>query len=153
MTRFNQQSAYSNVKDPLKALLRHYYTLIDDTPEHRRRALLALMQAWKFQGLLGDGQKGQRMRHSHTPSRMVVTYETNGRGLRDFVRSINTGGIFIETGERFSVGQQISLVFSSPNPQEKPLNFTGQVVCTPRRGVGVKLTTMSKPLQEIIESL
>ncbi len=137
----------------LKAMLGRVYTFVGSVPEHRRRAFLALLEAWTCQGLLAGGRIGERRRHFEIPSSVALAYGTNGNVLKDFIRDISAGGIFIETAERFCEGQQITLVFPSSNTLERSKDITGQVVRTPRRGVGVKFTMVSRALQQTVELL
>jgi Tfp pilus assembly protein PilZ len=138
MTDSNHTAGQPTIAARLKVLLKSIYRLIDRAPEHRQRALLILLEAWHFQGLLAGPKKSERREHSRKRSRMAVTYGTRGRVLKDFIKNISDGGVFIETGERFSVGQEITLVFSSPNPEEEPVKMIGEVMWNASEGVGVK---------------
>ncbi len=58
---------------------------------------------------------------------------TNKEG---WVKNIKRGGVFIETEMSFSVGQVISMTYSSPHFEEK--NRIGTIIRVEPQGVGVK---------------
>ena len=82
-------------------------------------------------------KKVEKRKHPRKPCSIVVDYATQDRAFRDYIRDISKSGVFIETTNFFSVGQEFIMTFSIPNNQ-KPLKFIGEVVRTGQRGVGVK---------------
>ncbi|MDM8551267.1 PilZ domain-containing protein [Desulfobacterales bacterium HSG2] len=79
----------------------------------------------------------EKRKHSRKPCSIIVDYATQDRSFRDYIRDISKGGVFIETTNFFSAGQEFIMTFSIPN-QEKPFRFVGEVVRINERGVGVK---------------
>ncbi len=57
-------------------------------------------------------------------------------GNEGWVKKIKTGGVFIETEISFSVGQVISMTYSSPHFEEK--NRIGTILRVEPQGIGVK---------------
>jgi len=57
-------------------------------------------------------------------------------GKEGWVKNIKTGGVFIETEMSFSIGQVISMTYSSPHFGEK--NKIGKIVWISPQGIGVK---------------
>ena len=57
-------------------------------------------------------------------------------GKEGWVKNIKKGGVFIETEMSFSVGQVISMTYSSPHFGEK--NRIGRVIRVESQGIGVK---------------
>ena len=81
---------------------------------------------------------------------MAVNVATEDRVFKDFVGNISAGGVFIETGEPFSVGQEVTLIFSSPNHPE-PIKITGKVIRSVEGGIGVEFEGVSEDLDTIIK--
>ncbi len=57
-------------------------------------------------------------------------------GKEGWVKNIKKGGVFIETEMSFSVGQVISMTYSSPHFGEK--NRIGTIIRVEHQGIGVK---------------
>ncbi len=55
----------------------------------------------------------------------------------DIIQDISTGGIFIQTGSHFFVGQQIPLTFLLPKTGND-ISMGGKVVRVDSQGIGVK---------------
>ena len=74
------------------------------------------------------------------PRRPLVLEVAFGEGscrYRDYALDISAGGMFIETGERFAVGDRIRLAFRLPN-FGTPIRLSGRVVRTSPTGIGVR---------------
>ena len=54
-------------------------------------------------------------RHSRKSCMINADYTVEGRNFEGFMLDISRTGVFIETDEAFTAGQQIQLVFSLPN--------------------------------------
>ena len=57
-------------------------------------------------------------------------------GNEGWVKNVKKGGVFIETEMSFSVGQVISMTYSSPHFKEK--NRIGTITRVESQGIGVK---------------
>lgn len=99
-------------------------------PEEEREILLKDLSEEELEG------SGERV-FKRIPVLVVVNYAVEGRAYQDFVRNVAAGGVFIETNEHFSVGQNVSLAFSLPN-YPKVIKIQGQIVRTTSKGVGVE---------------
>ncbi len=65
-----------------------------------------------------------------------VDYAIEDRLYHDFSRDISVGGIFIETKEKFHIGQQLSM--SIPvKKDDKPIRVKGIIVRVADDGIGV----------------
>lgn len=71
------------------------------------------------------------------PSALVVTYSDACRRYEDLARDISAGGLFIETRERFVVGDQIGIAFRLPDVSA-PIRLSGKIVRTSPTGIGVQ---------------
>jgi len=71
------------------------------------------------------------------PSALVVTYTDACRRYEDLARDISAGGLFIETRERFVVGDQIGIAFRLPDVSA-PIRLSGKIVRTSPTGIGVQ---------------
>jgi Tfp pilus assembly protein PilZ len=98
--------------------------------EEKRQILLKALFEEELEG------QGKRV-FKRVPVFVAVNYAVEGRAYQDFVRNVAAGGVFIETNEHFSVGQQVSLAFSLPN-YPKVIKIQGQIVRTTSRGFGVE---------------
>jgi len=144
MTDPGQQSDESSITVQVEKLLKDISMYIDDASEQQKRRVLAALQ---------DLREAERREHSRKPCSLPVTYTTQDMLSSDTIRDISAGGAFIETSEPLSVGHQITLWFSLPD-REEPVLITGEVVWTPRKGIGVKFTSpLTEDLEEMIEAL
>ena len=97
-------------------------------------------------------QRLQRRKRPRKSCLMLVDYVTLDRAYKDCIRDISVTGLFIETSTSFSIGQKITLTFSSTN-YERPIKITGNIARTGPRGIGVKFKTEHRDLEEMIKSL
>ena len=97
-------------------------------------------------------QRQQRRERPRKSCLMIVDYATLDRAYKDCIRDISVSGLFIETRTSFSIGQKITLTFSSSN-YERPIKITGNIAWTGPRGIGVKFKTESQDLEAMINSL
>ncbi len=87
----------------------------------------------------------EKREHARHPVDIPVGFIVRGRlyqgqiknmGKEGWVKNIKTGGVFIETEMSFSVGQVISMTYSSPHFKEK--NRMGTSLRVEPQGIGVK---------------
>ncbi len=52
------------------------------------------------------------------------------------IRDVNKGGVFVETGMSFSIGQNVSMTYQSPSFGKE--NRVGKIVWIGPQGIGVK---------------
>ena len=88
---------------------------------------------------------GERREHVRRIVDISVQFIVQGRfyqgqiknmGKEGWVKNVKKGGVFIETEMSFSVGQVISMTYSSPQFGEK--NRIGTIIRIEPQGIGVK---------------
>ena len=130
----------SKLSARLKELLKDVSKSVGDVPENQKRRLLMLLE---------DLQASDRRKHARKPCNIEVTLDG---AFTDVVSNISAGGVFIETSVAFQPGKFVTLTFSSPNGEE-PVKSMGHIVWNAPHGIGVRFTSMTKRLQEMIEDL
>ena len=136
MTTSGQESTESNVTARL-------IQLIKNLSPKQQQTLLSMLEDWEHTN---------RREHLRKPCVIAVDYADEERAFRDFIKNISTGGVFIETDSRFSVGRELTLTFSSSN-YERPIKITGKIVRSGRQGIGVRFKAEHEDLDAMIESL
>ncbi len=117
--------------------------IIKNISEDKQLKLLELLKQWNEQGNRDYGRKS---------CLIAVDYSSQDRFFRDFIQNISAGGVFIETREIFSAGQEIGLTFSIPNSQI-PFRISGRITRTSSEGVAVKFLKVTGYQEEILNSL
>jgi Tfp pilus assembly protein PilZ len=119
----------------------------------RLNELIKKISKEEQQALLGELEerlfKKQR-KHERKPFFTTLDYSTESGSYRDFIKDISVGGLFIETGTSFSVGEEISMTLLLPE-YEKKIKIQGEIVRIEEQGIGVKFKT-SQVQKEIIKS-
>ncbi len=86
----------------------------------------------------------EKREHGRRPVDIPVDFIVQGRfyqgqiknmGKEGWVKNIKSGGVFIETEMSFSIGQVISMTYSSPHFGEK--NRIGTIIRVEPQGIGV----------------
>lgn len=117
--------------------------IIKNISEDKQLKLLELLKQWNEQGNRDYNRKS---------CLIAVDYSSQDRFFRDFIQNISAGGVFIETREVFSPGQEIGLTFSIPNSQI-PFRISGRITRTSSEGVAVKFLKVTGYQEEILNSL
>lgn len=110
------------------ALTRRLLERVAGMSFEEQRALLEMLETRT------DVEKRELPRRS---SALVVTYTDACRRYEDLARDISAGGLFIETRERFVVGDQIGIAFRLPDVSA-PIRLSGKIVRTSPTGIGVQ---------------
>jgi Tfp pilus assembly protein PilZ len=80
-----------------------------------------------------------------------VVCKVESRSFKSYIIDISTVGAFIETNDRYPVGQKIVMAFKIPkHPDGFELN--GKISRSGPKGVGIKFVNLTKAQQGIIES-
>lgn len=66
-----------------------------------------------------------------------VVFVANGKAFKGFIKNISADGVFVETSQKFSAGQQITLAFALPNSEDH-IKITGRIARTLPWGFGVQ---------------
>jgi len=84
--------------------------------------------------------------------KITIEYDTEDGSYQSFVRSMSLEGVFIETGESFSDGQEVMMSFSVGD-EHIDLMVEGTVADRTAEGIEVKFEELSPEDQEMIKSL
>lgn len=152
MTDPNRSSDKPGIKSRLKKLGNDISLFADHASEDQQLALLHALEEQRLQTLLNDLPHDERRRAPRKPCSLSVHYAIKDQLLTDIAKNISTGGVFIETFEPLSVGQEITLTIS-PSNQGDPIETVGEIVWSGPKGVGVRFTTESEDLEAMIEAL
>jgi Tfp pilus assembly protein PilZ len=82
---------------------------------------------------------------------VAVKYKVGDTSFTGYIINISVNGVFIESNDRFPVGQRIRMAFKLPNATN-PLEFKGQINRSGRRGIGVNFLSLNQAQQEIIRA-
>jgi len=102
--------------------------LVMDLPTDEKLAILDELEERRIHG---------RRQKPRRPCFMDVDYASDGRAFRGFIKNLSAGGVFIETSETFSIGDEIVLTFSLPETQD-PIKIAGEIVRALPGGIGVQ---------------
>jgi len=85
-------------------------------------------------------------------SQIAVDYDTDEVSHRGFIQNLSLDGVFIESNESFTVGEEIMLTFSVDDGQ---ISFivTGKVVGRSPEGIEVTFEDLTKKQQDLIKFL
>jgi hypothetical protein len=149
MTDSNHPGEGTTVIARLRELLQAMASFVEHAPEEQQESLLHLIDNQGLGRLLTDWQRGEVLEGSVQPESRAIVQKRGERILKDFIGHIGTGGMFIETPPTFSVGEEITLVFS-PTYEQGPVRVSGKIVWCVPSGVGIKFTSATDDLEEIL---
>jgi hypothetical protein len=89
------------------------------------------------------GRAQYSRKHPRKPLSKNVSYTANKKFYEGLVKDISRGGMFIQSGDKFNVGQKLTLALPSAD-RLKSLKLSGEVVRTAKEGFGVKFKHMLK---------
>jgi len=72
------------------------------------------------------------------------------RSFKSYITDISTVGVFIESNDRFPIGQKITMAMKLPNYQET-LQLKGRIARSGSSGIGVKFYDLSPSQQDLIQ--
>jgi Tfp pilus assembly protein PilZ len=73
-----------------------------------------------------------------------ANYRIKGSNFRSYILDISIGGVFIETNERFSVGETVILNFNLPENSQS-VSAPGKIAWSGPQGFGVKFEGLEQP--------
>lgn len=97
-------------------------------------------------------QANWKRHHPRQRCQIDVDYDTQDGSFKNTIKNISLGGVYIETQEPFTLGQQIELYLTSPINQISCM-VTGQVVRRDKNGIGIEFGNLTRRQQGIIMSL
>ena len=102
--------------------------LISAMPLDERRKLLKYLEKKNMAG---------KRKHPRKTYFMDVNFATQDRVSSGYIQNISSGGLYVETREALSVGQQITLSFKLPDSEDH-IKIGGEGVRASSQGIGVK---------------
>ena len=98
-----------------------------------------------------EGNDSSMRANPRKPCLINANYRVQNKNYKSYILDISIGGVFIETNETFTLGQEIVLNFSLPHYQ-KPFKLTGTISWGSPRGFGVKFDEIAVRQGEILKS-
>lgn len=151
-------------------ILIEIFELIDTLPENKKLELLQRLAIKKIDAILyqlvmdlHQNQKvnlrdelhemvlGQR-EHPRKSCVMATDYVVDDRAYRNFVKDISESGVYVQTGQTFDIGDQITQSFSLSDKQI-PFKFTGEIVRLSKDGVGIRFKNLTQYQRDILQSI
>lgn len=86
----------------------------------------------------GKDFKDEKRKHPRKPCLISVECNTKSRIFTNHIRNISHDGVYIETEEEFSVGEEISLRILAPYKLNQIKNIIGTVVRADTQGIALK---------------
>lgn len=114
-------------------------SLVLNLTEEQQKALLDKLK------IIFRSERRQSRRRSFGT---VVAFVTKGRAYREFSKDFSSSGVYIETSGAFSVGQEVVMTFSFPDPQ-KHVRVIGRVARVDDSGIGIAFNMKSLSGEEI----
>jgi Tfp pilus assembly protein PilZ len=85
------------------------------------------------------------------PCLINANYRVQNKDFKSYILDISIGGVFIETNEKFTIGQKVELNFTLPG-HSKPFKLTGTISWGSPRGFGMKFDGVPAQQGEILRS-
>jgi hypothetical protein len=92
-----------------------------------------------------------KRKHKRKPFYNIVDYATRDGFHKDFLKDLSVGGVFIETNFPFSVGQDISMIFT-PLKAQKKIKIVGKIIRLGEDGIGVKFSMTDEKQERMLIS-
>jgi len=127
------------------------YRLIGKMTDRQQSALLEQLQTHPLKSLSLEETEIALRGHARKSCLLSIDYKVEARNFEGFMLDISPAGAFIETGEPFTAGQQITLSFSLPN-SPRQLNISGEILWKGMLGIGVKFNDLTDNETELIKA-
>ena len=98
-----------------------------------------------------EGNESSMRENPRKPCLINANYSIQNKDYKSYILDISIGGVFIETNETFTLGQEIVLNFALPHYQ-KPFKLSGKISWGSPRGFGVKFDQIPVQQGEILKS-
>jgi uncharacterized protein (TIGR02266 family) len=98
-----------------------------------------------------EGTEQSMRENPRKPCLINANYQVKGTNFRSYILDISIGGVFIETTDRFKVGETIILNFALPDSSQ-PFSLSGKVAWSGPQGFGVKFENLRHPQDNVIKS-
>ncbi len=84
---------------------------------------------------------------------LSVSWSDKDSIISDSIRNISETGVYIETTEKFSIGQEVAMRVLAPSKFPSDKHFNGIVVRIDDDGIGVKFTRETETQIETIKTI
>ncbi len=141
------------LKDNVK---KHLFKIIIDMSDSQQLKLLEQLEKLPSDEMpvrtvsLDEEEETSMRGHLRKPCLINVQYTIQDQDYKGYILDISTVGVFIETNESFSVGQELDLAFSLPNYQQE-FKLNGMIVWIGHQGIGVKFQNLSPHQEDTIK--
>ena len=81
---------------------------------------------------------------------IAVKCKVEDRSFKSYIIDISSVGVFIESNDRFPIGQQIAMALKLPNNNEV-LQLKGRIARSGPKGIGVKFYDLTAIQQDLIQ--
>ena len=130
------------------------FKLIIDMPEDQKSRLLEQMGAIteddeRLQTVDLDNDQSFMRENPRKICLIGVNCKIGYRSFKSYIIDISNQGVFIESNDRFPVGQKISMTFKLPH-YDTAFDLNGRIARSGPRGMGVKFFNLSSIQEEII---
>lgn len=105
----------------------------------------------KIEGMVLENGEIDKRGYPRKPCLVNVAYTVQNRNYRGFILDISGYGVFIETKDFFSIGQEITMRFSLPT-HPKSFELNGEIVWSGTQGFGVKFVYLTQYQLQVIQS-
>lgn len=135
---------------------RHLCKLIIEMTENQQIILLEQLEATPVTEMPErtvslEGTESSMRENPRKPCLINADYSIQNKDYKSYILDISIGGVFIETNEKFTIGQKIELNFALPN-YPKPFKLAGAVSWSSPRGFGVQFDKIPPKQGEILRS-
>jgi len=132
------------------------YKLIVEMSEDQQIILLERLEAMPTVELPEktvslEGNESSMRENPRKPCLINANYRVQNKDFKSYILDISIGGVFIETNEKFSIGQKVEMNFALPN-YSKPFKLAGTISWSSSRGFGVKFNEVPVQQGEILRS-
>jgi Tfp pilus assembly protein PilZ len=127
----------------------HLFKLIVEMSENQQLLLLEqLGQPLEFDApertVRLEGTEASMRENPRKHCLINADYRIKGSSFRSYILDISIGGVFIETNDRFSVGESVILNFNLPDSPQ-PVSVPGKIAWSGPQGFGVKFEGLPSP--------
>ena len=98
-----------------------------------------------------EGNDSSMRENPRKPCLINANYRVQNKNFKSYILDISIGGVFIETSEKFALGQKVELNFKLPD-HLKPFKLTGTISWGSSRGFGLKFDSVPAQQGEILRS-
>lgn len=98
-----------------------------------------------------EGNESSMRENPRKPCLINANYRVQNKDFKSYILDISIGGVFIETKEKFVVGQKIELNFALPN-SSKLFKLAGTISWGNPRGFGVKFDELPVRQGDLLRS-